>query len=402
MQAAMSLGALNFALAGAREGFGPFLGVYLQQQGFDPAATGFAMGLAGAAGLLATTPLGALIDRIEAKRAALALAVCAIAAGAALLVATRSLWLIAAAQLVIGVADTAVAPLVAALTLGLVGQAAYGARVSRNEAFNHAGNAANAALSGLLGYGFGLSYVAIAILVMAVASCGVLLTIDRGEINHEAARGGEGDGGSTLKALLASRPLLILAGTVFAYQAANGAMLPFLAQARTAAGADPSLTTGVMTVVAQITMVGAALLAARIAAGRGHSGVLSLALALVVARGLLAAFGTSWWIVIPVQVLEGLAMGLGGVAIPALVAEIMEDTGHATAGLGGVMTAFGAGAAVSPLLAGLVAQYLGFAASFAALAVVAGTGLLLWIVGRRLLGGEHRPGHTGDPSAEPA
>ncbi|MCJ2070529.1 hypothetical protein MKK75_17295, partial [Methylobacterium sp. J-030] len=44
MQPAFSLGALNFALAGAREGFGPFLGVYLQKQGFDPAATGFAMG----------------------------------------------------------------------------------------------------------------------------------------------------------------------------------------------------------------------------------------------------------------------------------------------------------------------------------------------------------------------
>ena len=387
MHAALSLGALNFALAGAREGFGPFLGVYLQQQGFDPAATGFAMGLAGAAGLLATTPIGALIDRIEAKRAALALAVGAIALGALALVATRSLWLIGAAQLVIGVADTSIAPLVAALTLGMVGKAAYGARVSRNEAFNHAGNAANAALSGVLGYCFGLSFVAIAILVMAVATCGVLLGIDGGRIDHAAARGGEADERSTLRVLVESRPLMILAATVFAYQTANGAMLPFLAQARTTAGADPSLTTGVMSVVAQTTMVGAALLAARIAGGRGHAGVLSIALALVVARGVLAAFATSWWVVVPVQVLEGLAMGLGGVAIPALVAEIMDDTGHATAGLGGVMTAFGAGAAVSPLLAGFVAQYLGFSASFLALASVAGIGLALWVVGRRLPGG---------------
>ena len=82
MQPATSLGALNFALAGAREGFGPFLGVYLQKQGFDPAATGFAMGLAGFAGLLATTPVGALIDRTAYKRAALAAAVLAIALGA--------------------------------------------------------------------------------------------------------------------------------------------------------------------------------------------------------------------------------------------------------------------------------------------------------------------------------
>ena len=49
MQPTTSLLALNFALAGTREGFGPFLGVYLQQQGFAPTATGLAMGLAGLA-----------------------------------------------------------------------------------------------------------------------------------------------------------------------------------------------------------------------------------------------------------------------------------------------------------------------------------------------------------------
>ncbi|MET7241739.1 MFS transporter [Methylobacterium sp. EM32] len=387
MQPAASLGALNFALAGAREGFGPFLGVYLQQRGFDPAATGFAMGLAGLAGLLATTPVGALIDRTEYKRAGLGLAVLAIAAGAIALVSTDNLWLIGLSQLVIGVADTSIAPLVAALTLGIVGQRAYGHRVSRNEAFNHAGNAANAALSGVLGYTLGLGFVSIAIVVMAVATCGVLLTLDAGSIDHGTARGGEQDDRSTLRVLVETRPLLILAAVVFAYQTANGAMLPFLAQARTAAGADPSLTTGVMTVVAQVTMVGAALLAARVARGRGHAGVLSLALGLVVVRGLLAAFATSWWLVIPVQVLEGLAMGLGGVAIPALVAEIMRGSGHAGAGLGGVMTAYGAGAALSPLLAGLVAQSLGFPATFFTLAAVAAVGLGAWMVDRRVSGG---------------
>lgn len=376
--------------------------MYLQQQGFDPAATGFAMGLAGLAGLLATTPVGALIDRTAYKRAALAAAVLGIAAGAIVLVSTDSLWLIGLSQMVIGVADTSIAPLVAAVTLGIVGREAYGGQVSHNEAYNHAGNAANAALSGLLGYTLGLGYVSIAIVVMAVASCGVLLTVDKGSIDHGTARGGEQDERSTLRILLGTKPLLILAGTVFAYQTANGAMLPFLAQARTAAGADPSLTTGVMTVVSQATMVGAALLAARVARDRGHAGVLSLALGLVVVRGILAAFATSWWMVIPVQLLEGLAMGLGGVAIPALVAEIMDGTGHANAGLGGVMTAYGAGATASPLLAGLVAQYLGFVASFIALAAVAASGLAVWMVGRRALGMRGATGQTDEASAKPA
>lgn len=398
MNPTRSLLALNFALAGAREGFGPFLGVYLQQQGFAPAATGLAMGLAGAAGILATTPIGALVDRTEAKRGALALAVCALALGAFALVSTNSLWVIGLSQLVIGVADTSIAPLVAALTLGLVGQQSYGRQVSRNEALNHAGNAANAALSGLLGYTLGLGYVAVAIVVMAVASCGVLLAVDGGRIDHEAARGGEQDGRSALQVLFGTKALVVLAGSVLAFQTANGAMLPFLAQALTKAGADPSLTTATMTVVAQATMIVAALGAARIAEGRGHAGVLALALGIVVLRGGLAAFATSWWLVIPVQVLEGVAMGLAGVAIPTLVAEIMEGTGRANAGLGGVMTAYGAGAALSPILAGLTAQLMGFPAAFVVLAVVAGAGLLLWTVGRGLLGADV-PVPGGDPQA---
>ena len=77
MNQAIGLDAFNFTLAGEREGFGPFLGVYLQHQGFDPARTGFAMSLAGLAGIAATAPLGALIDRITAKRAAVVIAVVA-------------------------------------------------------------------------------------------------------------------------------------------------------------------------------------------------------------------------------------------------------------------------------------------------------------------------------------
>ena len=103
-------------MAGAREGFGPFLGVYLQRQGFDPGLTGLAMSVAGITGVFATAPLGLLIDRTAAKRAAVAIAVTTIALGAGLIVASRSIILVAAGQAVIGIADTSLAPLVAALT----------------------------------------------------------------------------------------------------------------------------------------------------------------------------------------------------------------------------------------------------------------------------------------------
>lgn len=129
MNQAIGFDAFNFTLAGAREGFGPFLGVYLQHQGFDSARTGFAVSLAGLAGIATAVPFGALIDRSTAKRTAVILAVICIAASAGLVVASTRLWIVAAGQLIIGIADSSLAPLVAALTLGLVGSRCSADRV---------------------------------------------------------------------------------------------------------------------------------------------------------------------------------------------------------------------------------------------------------------------------------
>lgn len=381
MRQSASLDALNFALAGAREGFGPFLGVYLQQQGWGAGAIGVAMGAAGFAGVISNAPIGAFIDRTHAKRAVLVAAVAAIALGAVMIVLVDSRWLVGLAQLAIGVADDAVAPLVAALTLGLVGERAYGDRVGRNEVFNHAGNAASAALAGVLGYCLGLDWVAVSIIVMAVVSSAAVLSIPRDAIDHSRARGGEPAAAEPAwRTLLASRPLLVLAGTAFLLQTANGAMLPFLAQARTAAGSDPSTTTAVMVVAAQVTMVGAAATATLIARRRGHEVVLTLALGAVVVRSLVAAFADGWLLVLAAQGLEGIAMGFAGVAIPSLAAGLMAGTGRTNAGLGGVLAAFGAGAMLSPLVAGFGADSFGYPTAFLAMGACAVLGAILWIV----------------------
>jgi predicted MFS family arabinose efflux permease len=278
----------------------------------------------------------------------------------------------------------------AAITLGMVGPKRYADRVARKEAFNHAGNAVNAALSAALGYIWGLGYVAAAIGVMAIATGGVVLTVDPRSINHEVARGGDARKDSTLRTLRGKKTLLLVAATAFAFQAANGALLPFIAQALTAKEANPSLTTGAMTVAAQISMVGAAALVPRLSRYAGHDLVFGLALLGVVLRAVLASASMNYWSIGAVQILEGLSMGLAGVAIPAIVAKVMSNTGHATAGLGSVMLAFGAGAALSPALTGLIAQFFGFQASFLALGVVAALGLAGWIVGLRRQAGHQQ------------
>ena len=386
MAIATRLDALNCALAGAREGFGPFLGVYMQAKGFDPAATGVAMSLAGLSGLVATTPIGSLIDRARSKRLLMVAAVTAIATGAVAIVATRSIWIVGAAQLLIGIGDTSVAPLLAAITLGIVGPTVFASTLSRNEAWNHGGNAVNAALSAALGYTLGLGYVAIAIVVMAAASSAVLAGIEPGSIDHAQASGGEADGTGTLLTLVRTPGLLLLAGTVLLFETSTGAILPFLAQARTASGGDPSLTTGVMTVVAQTSMIAFALIAGRIGRRFGQARVITIGLVIAIVRGLVAARASSWALVLIVEVLEGMAMGLTGVAIPALAATVMRGSGRSSAGLGAVLTAFGAGATLSPLIAGYAAQRFGFPVSFVILPSISTVGLVVWTMGGRSLG----------------
>ncbi len=397
MQFPIGLEALNFAMAGAREGFGPFLGVFLQGEGFDPASTGLAMSLAGVAGVVATKPLSALVDRIDTKRGAVVLAVFAIAAGAGLIVATHALWVVAVGQVLIGVADTSLAPLVSAMTLGIVGRARYAVQVARNETFNHGGNAANAALAMGLGYWLGLGWVALAIGVMAVVTAGVVSRIDPRSIDHEAARGGNPGSKSAWRALVESRPLMVLGLAAFAFMASSGAMLPFLAQSLVKSGHDPSLVTGAMTLTVQIVMVGSAALVPRLAKRFGNVTVLAVAIGLVAVRAALLVWSEALPIIGVVEVLEGVSMGFAGVAIPALAISIMADSGHANAGLGGVMTAYGAGAAVSPLLAGVVAQHAGFPVAFATLGAVALLGLLGWVSGWRMATAQS-PAGAPDPA----
>ena len=203
------------------------------------------------------------------------------------------------------------------------------------------------------------------------------------------------------RAAAAARGLMLLAITVLIYQAASSAMLPFLAEARTAAGNDPSLTTGAMCVISRGFMVPAALLAPYAARRRGYAGVMTIVLGLVVARAVLAYFAHSWALVVLVEMMEGLSVGMALVAIPVLNAEVMAGTGRTSAGLGLVLTTFGAGATISPLIGGFVAKSFGFGGSFVAYAIIASLGLAFWTGGHHLFGAESGLEPAREETAEP-
>ena len=112
------------------------------------------------------------------------------------------------------------------------------------------------------------------------------------------------------------------------FHLANAAMLPILGQAMVARGTagDASAFTAVTIIVAQLTMIPTALLGARLAETRGYWIVFVLALLALPIRGLLAGLIQDPWILVPVQILDGVGAGLLGVALPGLVARILIST----------------------------------------------------------------------------
>ncbi|MGB7254216.1 MAG: MFS transporter, partial [Xanthobacteraceae bacterium] len=102
-------------------------------------------------------------------------------------------------------------------------------------------------------------------------------------------------------------------------------------------------------------------------------------------RGLIAAFLIGRWGVYPVQFLDVVGAGLQSVAVPALVARILNGTGRINVGQGAVMTAQGIGASLSPAIGGWMSQELGYSPTFIVLGSFALASVALWIRFRALV-----------------
>ncbi|MCC4585634.1 MFS transporter [Xanthomonas melonis] len=382
-----ALEALHFSVADVQDGLGPFLSVFLQSRGWSVAAIGTVMSVGGIAGMLATTPAGALVDATRRKRAVVVIGCMAI------LFATAAIWLrptssgVVAAQIASALAAAGIGPALTGITLGLVHTRGFDHQLARNQVANHAGNMLAALLAGWLGwrYGFGAVFVLTAVFgALAVAAA---LAIPASAIDDRAARGLRQDEGRTMpggwRVLLTCRPLALLALTLGLFHLGNAAMLPLYGLAIVAAHAgDPSALTATTIVVAQATMVVVALLAMRWIRIHGHWRVLLVAFLALPLRALVAASVIQGWGVFPVQVLDGLGAGLQSVVVPALVARLLHGTGRVNVGQGAVMTVQGIGAALSPALGGWLAHAFGYRAAFLSLGAIALLAVALWAVCR--------------------
>jgi MFS family permease len=116
-------------------GFGPYVAVFLAEQKWTQQAIGFVLTAAGFAGLLSQLPGGALLDAIRSKRIAVALGAVMVAAGALIIAVWPSFPLVLTALVLQGITGGFLGLALAAISLGLVGNAALGERLGRNRRF---------------------------------------------------------------------------------------------------------------------------------------------------------------------------------------------------------------------------------------------------------------------------
>lgn len=378
-------------MADVQAGIGPFLGVFLLARGWHTGAIGAVMTAGGVVGMIATAPAGALVDATRHKRALVVIGSVLTVLASSLLLVSPAVSVVAFSQIATAVAGAALGPALAGITLGMVRKAGFDHQMGRNQAANHAGNVIGAALSGVMGWKFGFPAVFALAALFAVLTIACVLRIPPGAIDHRAARGWEtpdthGDHVSGFRMLLTCKPLLILGFALLLFHLGNAAMLPLYGMAVVSAHqGNPALFTALTVVVAQTVMVAMSVAAIRWMRTHGHWFVILLTFIALPIRGIIAAFLIKSWGVWPVQALDGVGAGLQSVAVPAMVASLLQRTGRVNVGQGAIMTMQGIGAALSPLLGGMVADAFGFQKTFLLLGAISAGSLVLWCGYARIL-----------------
>jgi len=336
-----------------------------------------AMSVPGFVTILTQTPAGALVDWAGRKRALVMWSALALGAGCLILVNATGLAQIALAQCVIAIASIVMPPAIAAISVGLVGHRAFARRMGHNEAYSHAGAVAAAVVAGAIAYWVatgGLFYFAAA---MSVAAALATRMIRERDIDPALAREAEIETGGKLgivstRELMRDHRIWIFAIAVVLFHLANAAMLP-LAGELLAAG-RPMLAAPYMSVciiVAQLVMTPVALAAGHLADSWGRKRVFLVAFSVLPMRGLLFAFSANPWLLVSVQILDGIGAGIFGVVSVIVVADLAQRTGRFNLLQGAMNTCVAIGASLSNLIAGLVAQKHGYRSGFILLVILA-------------------------------
>ncbi|CAN7368343.1 MFS transporter [Trinickia sp. LjRoot230] len=370
---------LNFFLANVQTGFGPFIASYLTSHKWTQGEIGVALSVGTATAMLSQVPAGALIDALRNKKGAAVVAIISIAACALLLAASPTLLPVLTAEIFHGFASCMLTPAIAAISFALVGRHGLGDRLGRNARFASIGSAVAAAAMGAFGEYFSARSVFWLTAALSVPALLALSMIENtGRIAPPPGAPPVAHKRGSMSELLHDKRVLIFAACIALFHLSNAAMLNLAAGEVTTHMSD-----NVQLVIAACIIVPQAVVAAlspwvgRSAERWGRRPLLLFGFAALPLRALLFAGVSSPYLLVPVQMLDGISAAVFGVMLPLIAADVAGEKGHYNLCIGFFGLTAGIGATLSTLLAGFISDHFGNTISFFGLAAAGALAVVL-------------------------
>ncbi|CAG4901973.1 MFS transporter [Paraburkholderia gardini] len=378
---------LNFFVANVQTGFGPFIASYLASHKWTQGEIGLALSVGTISAMVSQVPGGAVVDALRNKKGAAAWAIIAIIASALLLASSPTVLPVMIAEVFHGFASCMLVPAMAAISITLVGRHDLGDRLGQNARWASIGSAVAAGLMGLFGEYYSPRAVFWLTGALAVPALFALAMIHTNPhptpvaVKHKPKPKPEKEERETLRELLRDKRMLIFAACVVLFHLSNAAMLNLAAGEVTAGMGDY-----VQLVIAACIIVPQAIVAmlspwvGRSAERWGRRPVLLLGFSALPLRALLFAGVSSPYLLVPVQMLDGLSAAVFGVMLPLIAADVAGGKGRYNLCIGLFGLSAGIGATLSTTVAGFVADHFGNAFSFFGLAAAGALAVLLvWV-----------------------
>jgi MFS family permease len=396
---------MNFFVANVQTGFGPFIASYLASHKWTQGEIGMALSVGTISAMVSQVPAGAAVDAMRNKKGAAAWAIIAIILSAVLLASSPTVLPVIAAEVFHGFASCMLVPAMAAISFALVGRQNLGDRLGRNARWASIGSAIAAGLMGLFGEYFSsravfwltaaLAMPALIALSM-VQNTGTLDPLPQAKPAPDADEKRE-----SLRELLRDKRMLIFAACIVLFHLSNAAMLNLAAGEVTAGMGD-----NVQLVIAACIIVPQAIVAmmspwvGRSAQRWGRRPILLFGFSALPIRALLFAGISSPYLLVPVQMLDGLSAAVFGVMLPLIAADVAGGKGRYNLCIGLFGLAAGIGATLSTAAAGFIADRFSNTVSFFGLAAAGALAVLLvWAAMPETRENETVPQAEGVPEA---
>jgi MFS family permease len=378
-----ALDCVAFFVADVQTGFGPFIAVFLTANIWTQGQIGVALSVGTITALVGQVPAGALVDTVHNKRFAAMAGVAAVSVSALLLAWFPIQLPVYIAEVLHGFASCMLVPAMAAISFALVGRHDLGDRLGRNARWASIGSAVAAGLMGLFGEYFSaraVFWLTAALAAPALIALSMITMPSHHAPAHVPAKKdtSEHEEKESILDLLRDKRMLVFAACVVLFHLSNAAMLNLAAGEVTAGMGD-----NVQLVIAACIIVPQAIVAmlspwvGRTAERWGRRPILLLGFSALPLRALLFAGVSSPYLLVPVQMLDGVSAAVFGVMLPLIAADVAGGKGRYNLTIGLFGLAAGIGATFSTALAGFIADRFGSAISFFGLAGAGALAVLL-------------------------